>query len=181
MKAQHHPQFSNELIGYGWRPVQVGGWFAVLTACHPLSSRCLFSLWFSLFCSMNKHPCACVLCEMFYFIVKKHTKSRDLRVGKATPWVDIDVVVFFSKFEMETIVGGTKSPYLNLGVILEISSMRQQQKHIPLFFRSHNLVFFPKKIGLVHTVEPDDPNTIWRMSTNKSKWDYSFLQMSISL
>ena len=74
--------------------------------------------------------------------------------------MDIDVVVFFSKFEMETIVGGTKSPYLNLGVILEISSMRQQQKHIPLFFRSHNLVIFPKKIGLVHTVEPDDPNTI---------------------
>ena len=61
--------------------------------------------------------------------------------------MDIDVVVFFSKFEMETIVGGTKSPYLNLGVILEISSMRQQQ-HIPLFFRSHNLVFFPQKIRI---------------------------------
>lgn len=57
---------------------------------------------------MNKHPCACVLCEMFYFIGKKHTKSRDLRGGETIPWVDTDGF-FSSKFEMETIIGGMKS------------------------------------------------------------------------
>jgi hypothetical protein len=82
MKAQYHPQFSNELIGYGWRSVQVGGWYAIPAACHPLSSCCLFSLWFSLFyivpwISIHVRVC-CVKC---FISLARNIQSQEIWEG----------------------------------------------------------------------------------------------------